>query len=469
MQRMIRYLLLMLLTSVITNVYSQNILWLQGTWNGKAYLPGSNARQLYNVQLIINSTKGNRFEGIIKTIQPSDTSVHFDSRISGTVYEKYLVINRDKILFVKDPTDAHWQLSCNNCKPPHMVFSMKEGSITFSGEVKDCFKTCNGISEFSKEVNEFDVQGKESLFAFISAAEIEAPGNMSLASATIAEPSKKDIPLTIVPAPVEERIAIIPAGSIVFNTHNNIASVKPKVPEQLSKMAALKINENTLVPKRTMVLPAGDIVKIKRKITSPFSQKPMHLSLIKMPSLVVKQNKKPVIRNKDIAVNTAAPTVVNNQLPVKQEKPLAIDTIVSVPNINIVVTKKTEPPKLKDSISHLPAGYAERKKEVVKTIVVNTDSITLVVYDNGIVDGDIVSVVYNNVVVIDKLSLTTHAFIKKIPVNITGINTLVFHAHNLGEFPPNTAKLEILFGNKKEELLLSSDFTVSSEINIVHQ
>ena len=77
--------------------------------------------------------------------------------------------------------------------------------------------------------------------------------------------------------------------------------------------------------------------------------------------------------------------------------------------------------------------------------------------------------VYNNVVVIDKLSLTTRAFIIKIPVNITGVNTIVFHAHNLGEFPPNTAKLEILFGNKKEELLLSSDFTVSSEINIVHQ
>jgi hypothetical protein len=117
----------------------------------------------------------------------------------------------------------------------------------------------------------------------------------------------------------------------------------------------------------------------------------------------------------------------------------------------------------------LPAGYAERKKNIIRTLVVNTDSVLLRVYDNGIVDGDIVSVVYNDNVVIDKLSLTTHAVEVKIAVNPSQTNTLVFHAHNLGLYPPNTAKLEILYGNKKEELTVSSDLTVSSVIDIVHQ
>ena len=97
----------------------------------------------------------------------------------------------------------------------------------------------------------------------------------------------------------------------------------------------------------------------------------------------------------------------------------------------------------------------------------NTDSILLRVYDNGVVDGDIASVIYNDRVVVDKLSLTAHALEIKIPVNKSGINTLVFHAHNLGEFPPNTAKLEILYNNKKEELTVASDLTVSSTINVV--
>src|SRR5262249_22026815 len=113
--------------------------------------------------------------------------------------------------------------------------------------------------------------------------------------------------------------------------------------------------------------------------------------------------------------------------------------------------------------------YAERKKNIVRTMYVNTDSILLRVYDNGVVDGDIVSVVYNDQVVVNKLSLTARALEIKIPVKKQGINTLVFHAHNLGEFPPNTAKLEVLYGNKKEELTLSSDFTVSSAIDIEYK
>ena len=71
--------------------------------------------------------------------------------------------------------------------------------------------------------------------------------------------------------------------------------------------------------------------------------------------------------------------------------------------------------------------------------------------------------------VVDKLSLTSRALEIKIPVNKAGINTLVFHAHNLGEFPPNTAQLEILYGNKKEELTVSSDLTVSSVIDIEYK
>jgi hypothetical protein len=117
----------------------------------------------------------------------------------------------------------------------------------------------------------------------------------------------------------------------------------------------------------------------------------------------------------------------------------------------------------------LPAGYAERKKNVIRTLQVNTDSVFLRVYDNGVVDGDIVSIIYNDQVVIDKLSLTTRALEVKIPVNKTGINILVFHAHNLGEFPPNTAKLEILYGHKKEELTVASDLTVSSTIDVVYK
>ena len=48
------------------------------------------------------------------------------------------------------------------------------------------------------------------------------------------------------------------------------------------------------------------------------------------------------------------------------------------------------------------AELALRKTEIIRTIDFKSDSITLVLYDNGIVDGDTVSVVLNENVIIPK-------------------------------------------------------------------
>jgi len=111
--------------------------------------------------------------------------------------------------------------------------------------------------------------------------------------------------------------------------------------------------------------------------------------------------------------------------------------------------------------------YTDRTNNILKRIDLTQPDFKVDLYDDGDIDGDIVSVVYNDKTVIDKLTLASKAYTIKIPIKPEGINTLVFHAHNLGEFPPNTARLEILWGNKKEEMTVSSDLTVSSSVNIV--
>ena len=81
-----------------------------------------------------------------------------------------------------------------------------------------------------------------------------------------------------------------------------------------------------------------------------------------------------------------------------------------------VVVKPAEPLLPKPVSPPLPEGFTERKQAVVRTLAVNTDSIVLRVYDNGIVDGDIVSVIYNGNVIIDKLSLTGRIVELKYPL-----------------------------------------------------
>jgi len=199
--------------------------------------------------------------------------------------------------------------------------------------------------------------------------------------------------------------------------------------------------------KRVPVLPAGNIVSVKRSTTLPAFEKVSHTLKRSALSMMIKESTQPLAKNKI---------------------PSTEDTISLSGRSTSPLTEKG-PPVIHDITPVLPTGYTERKKNVIRTLQVNTDSIFLRVYDNGVVDGDIVSVIYNDQVVIDKLSLTTRALEVKIPVNKAGINILVFHAHNLGEFPPNTAKLEILYGKKKEELTVSSDLTVSSTIDVVYK
>ena len=608
MQEMKRYILTLTMLIITATVCAQNIFWLQGNWRGKAYLPGSDGSQYYLLVMSISEIKGNKFEGIIATMQPNDTTYRFDSKISGVVYDKYLIINRSRVLYVKDQPGIKWKVSCNNCKPPRMVFSVEKGKIFFRGEEKDCYKECNGVSEFSKDINEFDSLKKEAVFALVNYVEPSQPdtallakNNPPVSTNTIVEkntqsiseqripvlPSAdvvstkhsmslsskeeivalhKNFSLTIKENPLP-RIVLTSAGDIAATTnHANINSLSQKETATLHKNSSLPINENPLP--RIVLTPAGDIAATNHTNINSLSQKET-VALRQNLSLTIKENPLPLIvlmpagdvvaitnhyninslsqkeavalhKNFSLMVkenptprivlvpagNIAATTDLSNINSLSQKQAVTLHkdfslTIKENPQVRIaplpageIVSTKHKtgllvsakfsqqlPPKnasltiwqnnlivarqssTKDSITSiaktkdttqtrivaLPAGYTERKKNVIRTLTVNTDTVVLRVYDNGVVDGDIVSVVYNDNVVIDKLSLTTRAVEVKIPVNTSQINTLVFHAHNLGEFPPNTAKLEIIYGNKKEELTVSSDLTVSSTIDIVRQ
>jgi len=99
----------------------------------------------------------------------------------------------------------------------------------------------------------------------------------------------------------------------------------------------------------------------------------------------------------------------------------------------------------------------ERKNDLVKEIVVDEDSIAVTLYDNGIVDGDSVTLIYNDVI------LTTHQLLSEKPVTFyikvspgNSRNELVMYAENLGSIPPNTALMVIYDGNKRYELNVSS-------------
>lgn len=111
--------------------------------------------------------------------------------------------------------------------------------------------------------------------------------------------------------------------------------------------------------------------------------------------------------------------------------------------------------------------YAERKNEVVKEIEVNADTIQVAIYDNGEIDGDIISLFYNKTLVFFNQKLTHKSIKLSLPVaDSLEANELTLFAENLGLIPPNTALVIITDGKERYELRLSSSLEKNATIRI---
>jgi hypothetical protein len=135
--------------------------------------------------------------------------------------------------------------------------------------------------------------------------------------------------------------------------------------------------------------------------------------------------------------------------------------VVTTPPI-IVVPKPIAPP---------PAILKERKTELVQTLPVN-DTNTLVIdfYDYGEVDGDIVTIYVNNVMVVNKQTLGTKPI--QVPIQLSASNpevTVIMYADNLGSIPPNTAYMTVRINGEKYDATIESTEQKNASVKFVYK
>jgi hypothetical protein len=113
----------------------------------------------------------------------------------------------------------------------------------------------------------------------------------------------------------------------------------------------------------------------------------------------------------------------------------------------------------------LPAVVADRKNETMQDIYFKNDSLILSLYDNGIVDGDTVSVFMNGENIISKQKLKESAIKKTIYVSANSDSLqLVLFAENLGTIPPNTGLLTVRDGDDVYQVRFSADLQKNASI-----
>ncbi len=105
----------------------------------------------------------------------------------------------------------------------------------------------------------------------------------------------------------------------------------------------------------------------------------------------------------------------------------------------------------------------------IPEIAVDTGTIRLDFYDNGMVDGDSISVLVNKQVVISNEKLTARPVTSYITVDLQHtFHELEMRAENSGTIPPNTALLVITAGRKTFRLFLTSTEKKSATVRFLY-
>lgn len=128
---------------------------------------------------------------------------------------------------------------------------------------------------------------------------------------------------------------------------------------------------------------------------------------------------------------------------------LVAATIIQRPVINYVVSNQ----------------YKEREKVIAEEIEVESDSVRIDFYDNGEIDGDSISIFYNDKLLASSQKLSAKAVHLMVALDSTKeLNEITMFADNLGTIPPNTALMLVYDGKKRYEVRLSSSLQKNATV-----
>jgi hypothetical protein len=106
----------------------------------------------------------------------------------------------------------------------------------------------------------------------------------------------------------------------------------------------------------------------------------------------------------------------------------------------------------------------ERAIEVLQTLNVYEDSVTIVLYDNGEIDGDTVSVFIDNKLLTKKIGLSAKAQKIKIFVPVGQEVQVSLYAETLGSIPPNTGLMLVNSGGQYYQVFFTSTLEKSASV-----
>ncbi len=216
--------------------------------------------------------------------------------------------------------------------------------------------------------------------------------------------------------------------------------------EKEKKAALTKNNNKPLPDSAKTVKPASRTVASNKKPPAAITKQPVTpppAAIVKKPATV----HPPVAKNK-----TTVPAPGTNATAITKGN--EVKTGAPLPDAD--PGAKATAPKMKEP-AIIPTVLKNRENEIVQSISVNTNEVTINIYDNGTIDHDTISVYLDKKLVVNHQMLTTNAITLKFKMDeTTDYHELVMVADNLGDIPPNTSLMVVKAGEKQYEVRSAS-------------
>lgn len=185
----------------------------------------------------------------------------------------------------------------------------------------------------------------------------------------------------------------------------------------------------------------------------------------------------PFLRRKTNPVNTNPPLVKNNNS--------SNNTVKSTPKPQTNTQKKTDQSKTPEvnkpknetiakaendgkpdndktnltikTTPKLPGSIRSRENSLVQTLIVNTETVSIKLYDNGEIDDDTISVYLDDKLILANKRLSTVPISLNLKMDESNAeHELVMVAENMGRIPPNTSLMIVTAGDKRYEVRITS-------------
>lgn len=216
-----------------------------------------------------------------------------------------------------------------------------------------------------------------------------------------------------------------------------------------------KLNTDTSLQQRS-VATSGTKIPPAAKPAAPVAKVP-GAKINTPPSSARVTPVKPPAGN-TIAKNRNPPKTGTPVPPTKNVEPIVPKPLEQKPGITETDTLRKAIPQIKKAPPlTVPRVLATRENEVIKTITINTNEISINIYDNGTIDHDTVSVYFDKKLVISKQMLRTTPINFKFAMDDDNdIHELIMVAENEGDIPPNTSLMVVKAGDKEYEVRITS-------------